>query len=430
MLDYALQNVISKLAPAQRQRVSLLVEAFETILPFQDSQKAPLSSAIIETRANPVQSIDDSSDHCKEETEKDNSCYDSMPEMDNHVVLKERCLDNLGSKAVENMPESGAVEEKPNATHHEEAPFNEVVSEIPEESESMPEQSKSFILKGLARSLGTNFVGSEPSHQLDEAKTDIEERTEKANIRMHEQSEDPNNSGLWFLVYKHMVSGSAENDSKSVIDGADGKESEYEKSRDTSVSYESTPMMNQDMDIKDHGSVADREVERQQLEAIKMVEEAIDSIDLDDDSKLSNGAERVFNKDNHKEPRMASGNGITEKPEKEDQTESKEGNNPDRKLPRSWSNLKKVILLRRFIKSLEKVRKFNPRGPRYLPIEPDPEAEKVNLRHQDIAGRKGTEEWMLDYALRQVVSELTPARKRKVGLLVEAFETVMPTMKN
>ncbi|MED6184708.1 hypothetical protein PIB30_050084 [Stylosanthes scabra] len=447
MLDYALQNVISKLAPAQRQRVSLLVEAFETILPFQDSQKASLSSATIETRAKPVQSIDDSSDHSREEIEKDNSCYNTMPEMHNSAVLKERCLDNLGTKAVENMPESGAVEEKPNATHslfrsydngvkeltgddnihHVEAPFNEVVSEVPEDS--MLEQSKSFILKGLARSLGTNLVGSELSDQLDKPKADIEERTEKANTRMHEQSEDPNNSGLWFLVYKHMVSGSAENDSKSVIDGADGKESEYEKSRNTSVSYESTPMMNQDMDIKDHGE-ADREVERQQLEAIKMVEEAIDSIDLDDDSKLSNGAERVFCKDNQKEPRMVSGNGITEKREKEDQTESKEGNNPDRKLPRSWSNLKKVILLRRFIKSLEKVRKFNPRGPRYLPIEPDPEAEKVNLRHQDIAGRKGTEEWMLDYALRQVVSELTPARKRKVGLLVEAFETVMPTMKN
>ncbi|KAG4947169.1 hypothetical protein JHK87_043176 [Glycine soja] len=83
----------------------------------------------------------------------------------------------------------------------------------------------------------------------------------------------------------------------------------------------------------------------------------------------------------------------------------------------SWSNLKKVILLRRFIKSLEKVRKFNPRGPRYLPLEPNSEAEKVNLRHQDMEERKGTEEWMLDYALRQVVSKLTPARKRKVELL-------------
>lgn len=38
--------------------------------------------------------------------------------------------------------------------------------------------------------------------------------------------------------------------------------------------------------------------------------------------------------------------------------------------------------------------------------------------------RIGMEEWMLDYALRQAVDRLAPARKRRVALLVEAFETV------
>lgn len=42
---------------------------------------------------------------------------------------------------------------------------------------------------------------------------------------------------------------------------------------------------------------------------------------------------------------------------------------------------------------------------------------------------KTAEEWMLDYALRQAVSKLAPARKRKVALLVEAFETVNPLRK-
>ena len=180
-----------------------------------------------------------------------------------------------------------------------------------------------------------------------------------------------------------------------------------------------------------------------------MVEEAIDSIipDAQDhtpdrqlltDNTISDSSSNQSNRTQReyseviiqKEERMESGNGITQEQREEEGTVSKEGNNPNHQLPRSWSNLKKVILLRRFIKALEKVRKFNPRGPRYLSIEPDAEAEKVNLRHQDMAERKGTEEWMLDYALRQVVSKLTPARKRKVELLVEAFETVMPTMKN
>ncbi|KAH6814379.1 hypothetical protein C2S51_023397 [Perilla frutescens var. frutescens] len=72
---------------------------------------------------------------------------------------------------------------------------------------------------------------------------------------------------------------------------------------------------------------------------------------------------------------------------------------------------------------------FNPRAPNFLPLQPDPEAQKVDLRHQDLDERKNSEEWMVDYALRQVVTKLGPARKRKVALLVEAFEKVIPTTK-
>ncbi|XP_010922192.1 uncharacterized protein [Elaeis guineensis] len=81
---------------------------------------------------------------------------------------------------------------------------------------------------------------------------------------------------------------------------------------------------------------------------------------------------------------------------------------------------------RRTTKDLEEMKQFNPRAPRFLPIEPDPEAEKVDLRHQMMDERKNAESWMIDYALQQLVTRLTPARKRKVSLLVEAFETVMP----
>lgn len=72
---------------------------------------------------------------------------------------------------------------------------------------------------------------------------------------------------------------------------------------------------------------------------------------------------------------------------------------------------------------------FNPRGPNFLPLEPESDGEKVDLRHQDLDERKNSEEWMVDFALRQVVTKLGPARKKKVALLVEAFEKVMPTTK-
>ncbi|PHU14822.1 hypothetical protein BC332_16027 [Capsicum chinense] len=88
--------------------------------------------------------------------------------------------------------------------------------------------------------------------------------------------------------------------------------------------------------------------------------------------------------------------------------------------PQKW------ILLQRFVKELEKVTKINPRKPRYLQLNPDPEAEKVNLTTQTADERKRGEEWMLDYALQLALSQLGPTQKRKVELLIKAFETVVP----
>ncbi|PHT79102.1 hypothetical protein T459_17154 [Capsicum annuum] len=88
--------------------------------------------------------------------------------------------------------------------------------------------------------------------------------------------------------------------------------------------------------------------------------------------------------------------------------------------PQKW------ILLQRFVKELEKVTKINPRKPRYLRLNPDPEAEKVNLTTQTADERKRGEEWMLDYALQLAISQLGPTQKRKVELLIKAFETVVP----
>ncbi|KAJ7949294.1 Plant calmodulin-binding protein-related, putative isoform 1 [Quillaja saponaria] len=90
---------------------------------------------------------------------------------------------------------------------------------------------------------------------------------------------------------------------------------------------------------------------------------------------------------------------------------------------------KGAIRSKRLIEDDEELRKFNPREPNYLPLVPDPDGEKVDLRHQMIDERKNAEEWMVDYALQQTVTKLAPARKRKVALLVEAFEKVMPIPK-
>ncbi|XP_054813541.1 calmodulin binding protein PICBP-like [Prosopis cineraria] len=84
---------------------------------------------------------------------------------------------------------------------------------------------------------------------------------------------------------------------------------------------------------------------------------------------------------------------------------------------------------KRGVQDEDEMRKINPREPNFLPLVPDPEGEKVDLKHQMMDERKNAEEWMLDYALRQTVTKLAPARKRKVALLVEAFESVIPMPK-
>ncbi|KAK6945202.1 Calmodulin-binding domain, plant [Dillenia turbinata] len=103
---------------------------------------------------------------------------------------------------------------------------------------------------------------------------------------------------------------------------------------------------------------------------------------------------------------------------------------PGMKMSKNWSNLRKILLCRKFIKELGKERKFNPRKPRQIPLEPDPERERVNLRHQKMDQRKNTEEWMLDYAIRQAVTKLAQSQKKSVALLVEAFEKVTPGSEN
>jgi ribosomal protein S18 len=450
MLDYALQKVISKLAPAQRQRVRLLIEAFETIRPFQDAEKGPRSSVTVESKENPVQSLDAASNHRKEEiTDERDSVY-----LAKSLLGKVSCSNDstmkFSDKSSDNPMHELCNPIKPVETVsscHEEVP-EDLVSDLNAENPSIKSDNseqfsltRSLILNGLVRSLKANLVVPEaPSNQLEESTKGRQDMIEKDQLETSEastsavvesetQAEKQGNTGLWFMVYKHMVSDMTENNSKTLTDVADEKESKYEGSitRENSVSDESTPVTNQqDMHLKDR-VLEDREVELRQNEAIKMVEEAIDSILPDrqplTDNNTIDRTERMYSGGlNQKEEKMESGNGIAV--EQKEESVSKEGNKPSQKLSRNWSNLRKVVLLKRFIKALEKVRKFNPRGPRYLPLEADSEDEKVQLRHQDMAERKGTEEWMLDYALRQVVSKLTPARKRKVELLVEAFETV------
>ncbi|KAL9809244.1 Calmodulin binding protein PICBP [Arabidopsis thaliana] len=164
---------------------------------------------------------------------------------------------------------------------------------------------------------------------------------------------------------------------------------------------EETRKEEEEEELKEDTSVDGEKMELYQTEAVELLGEVIDGISLEEsqDQNLNN-----------------------EETRQKSETLQVSKVRIDR-----WSNLKRAILLRRFVKALENVRKFNPREPRFLPPNPEVEAEKVNLRHQETQNKKNGDEWMVDNALQGVVSKLTPARKLKVQLLVQAFESLSAT---
>ncbi|KAL8213752.1 hypothetical protein R6Q57_003201 [Mikania cordata] len=179
-------------------------------------------------------------------------------------------------------------------------------------------------------------------------------------------------------------------------------------------------------ELSDFDDAASQETEIRKMFAVKLVRDAIEKILLpevqDDQSTTSeviseqDSSEKSEIQSDQKEVSLAS------------VANEKTSAKPDKETPSRWSHLKKVILLTKFVKELEKVKKFNPKKPHLLPLPPVTETvtETVSLRRQTGGGKKNTDEWMLDYALQKVVSELAPTQKRKVALLVKAFETVAP----
>ncbi|GAB2284451.1 hypothetical protein Dimus_018902 [Dionaea muscipula] len=119
-------------------------------------------------------------------------------------------------------------------------------------------------------------------------------------------------------------------------------------------------------------------------------------------------------------------NAIEDRDGFEEQEQFSEGSsNQEKEVADTCDTSKRAVRSKKTMEDDGEQRGFNPREPNYLALEPDPEAEKVDLRHQEMDEKKNAEEWMLDYALQRAVSKLAPARKKKVALLVAAFETII-----
>ncbi|KAJ6778828.1 CALMODULIN-BINDING PROTEIN-RELATED [Salix koriyanagi] len=210
------------------------------------------------------------------------------------------------------------------------------------------------------------------------------------------------------------------------------------------------PSTDQSNDEEDHDERSGK-IHQYQCNAINLVQEAFDRIlaeipdqSSDDQSITSDTSDKELAvKDQSEDEQLniltsydSDRDSIVQEQEKlrlkadnafeREKAQSRVESKSNHQMPKGWSNLKKILILKRFVKALEKVRNFNPRKARYLHAEAEPGSEKVHLRHQTFEERRNSEEWMLDHALQQVISTLAPAQKRKVALLVQAFETVTP----
>ncbi|KAM2565990.1 hypothetical protein TB1_008554 [Malus domestica] len=529
MLDYALQQVISKLPQPQQRRVALLVEAFETVLPFSEVKSSQRSNETDSTKSDlqvcnglsvqssvhqgkesdsessaeillgnvscPEKSLNESPDqvsdfqmqeqrsqvnfpklqessigHCSIQTERDITVPEATGEAqkENQIVSINACdrdekvidftsissleikdpkscdktsleRDEHGSPSCVGLVNEVVQEASKEVTliaslelsnigsmvENIESDTNKLITETDEQSNSSEDQ----ITESHEDSTADNTVVSLAS--IGSTEEQMTAREELSGIADEARLEKKKYTNLWFLVYKHMASTIDAKDGDEPLEGAKGEQVD-----------DANRLPEIDQEKSDYAD--NKKVELRHIEAIKLqVEKAIDEIvlpenkDESDDDKSST-RDSCPEQEPPKNKVVVEGKSCISKftnfakfdnatiQEEENQV-AKVEDEPAKKMSKNWSNLKKMILLNRFIKALEKVKKFSPRGPQYLPFEPDPKAKKVHLKHLNMDDRKNSEEWMLDCALQQAVSRLTPARKRKVSLLVEAFETVIPS---
>lgn len=477
MLDYALQQAVSELAPTQKRKVELLIKAFETMAPPSDEEQIQV----------PVDGKQDDSgsrgqamkvDGLSVETDLPPATESQAADGNDKITSSASDNDSFKQLAMEGQVTSGdsGSLELPTKIHKQKFSLIDFCKE--DDAESNREKLKVGDLTTAIKSTTSddraeaeveNIVISSASDRgpMEELNESIQEfhsvNDSEPDNSSHEacktELEKEKHVSMWQLIHQHMVEGlSAEGNTKNLHKKNEEHmgdtnilaATENSGLRQDSSSWDQSTRM-------DYHSTESQEVELRKMFAIKLVREAIEKILLPEVQDQSSDDQSVTSDivdGKGEEPRISTSTdsardctmdsksnmikeevsfsqegrslGITNVSEPENEKTALKAQS-EKKTPKGWSNLKKLILLKRFVKELEKVRKFNPKKPQLPPLKPGAEAEEVSLRHQTMGERRSADEWMLDYALRKVIGELAPKQKRKVALLVQAFETVAPT---
>ncbi|KAJ8565110.1 hypothetical protein K7X08_001570 [Anisodus acutangulus] len=496
MLDYALQQAISQLAPIQQRKVELLIKAFETVVPPQgDNSQVAFSKVrasnkehsqitskenefvctagntghkaekvnagrevtsasndevLVEGKARKEDQKDSSNDSRKETSSLISSLTDAVDgaqETDMNVssVSESEATKNVAISIDEKVQEAEDV--------------GSVVRDRKLELENHDGDKNSFPAVSIQSSTSASDAAMQENVGVEETAKECEKTPKRVRgfsllLSMSDPKEDDGASKgqadkrsyitMWHMISQHVLSDVTSKFGNELLDGTDDEVKDSTTPTETktcnslqdfSETKDDADTSREDYNPSQHGRSFCRD------DAVKLIREAVNEIlttpiqddssdtqsvtsDIIPDQELSEMEGEAKNSSNY--------TGETKGPEantiitEEERAIPLAKNKPETQKSKNWSKLKKLILLKRSIKALEKARKFNPRGPQLLPLTPDQEPEKVDLRHQMMDERKKAEKWMLDYAMQNIVTTLTPARKKRVAMLVEAFEAVVP----
>ncbi|KAJ0243957.1 Calmodulin binding protein PICBP [Hirschfeldia incana] len=386
MLDYAMRQAISRLAPVERKKVELLVQAFDTVLDGHETVKQTKSTAKEGTLR-----VEEDCGVSKDEQRIKNvfSSFqvhqkDLKQEEKVDTPLKNVEADTEGELRAEKDEQRIANVFSKFQVHQKDLKQEE---EVDTSKNNVEADTEGTLRAEKDEQKIANVFSKFQVHQKDlkgEEEVDSTPRKSSSllppigNVKQRIVVEKEKDSRMWKLIYKHMVT-EKEEETSSV---------EGECDDDEAVNFQT--------DARRSGTVT---LVREALE--KILSEIPDN--SSDEQSIDSATDQEL---------MERNSQVSE--------DSSTNSKPKSKV-KGWNNVKKVILLKRFVSDLGRL---SPKTPRFLPWEPDPETEKIRLRHQEIGGKRNSEEWMLDYALRQAISTLPASQRRKVSLLAQAFDTI------
>lgn len=498
MLDYALQQAISQLAPTQQRKVEMLIKAFETVVPPQGDNSQTAFSKLRVSKENDFVSTAGSTG-CKAEKViagidrkcEQNDCSMYKDHDFQQSILSQKADEVTSTSNDEDLVEGKArKEDQEDSSNDSRKESSDAVDGAQEDVGSVVRDRKlelenhdgvitmpSSITDSVKNSPTAMSIQSSTSAcdaalqenvTMEEAAKECEKTPKRARgfsllLSMSDPKEEDGASkgqadkrsyiSMWHMISQHVLSDVATKVGNELLDGTDD---EVEDSitlserktcntlQDFSETKDDAETSREDHNPRQHGRSFCRD------DAVKLIREAVNEIlttpiqddssdtqsvtsDIIPDQELSEVESEVNTRSNSIEsltnldiPEGGKTLDQEMKDPKEEGARSVAKNKPETQKSKNWSKLKKLILLKRSIKALERARKFNPRALQFLPLKPDQEPEKVDLRHQMTDERKKAEKWMLDYAMQNLVTTLTPARKKRVAMLVEAFEAVVP----